>query len=119
MRLFEYLIGLSALWLVLATASATTTGAELLIVEQDHCPYCEKFNREIAQTYPKTVEGSRAPLVRLDIHKPWPNQYGSIHPASVTPTFILISDGAEIDRLVGYPGDEHFWFLIGQMLDKL
>jgi hypothetical protein len=24
-----------------------------------------------------------------------------------------------VDRLIGYPGDEYFWFLLGQMLDKL
>ena len=34
-------------------------------------------------------------------------------------TFILVDKGEEVDRLIGYPGDEHFWFLLGDMLEKL
>ncbi len=92
---------------------------ELLVIEQDFCPYCERFNREIALTYPKTSEGQRAPLRKLDLFEPWPSEYVNVTPANFTPTFILVHNGLEIDRITGYPGDEYFWFLIGEMLDKL
>lgn len=99
-----------------ATAAAA---AELLVVEQEGCPYCDKFNREIVEAYPNTDEGARAPLRRVDLHESWPSEYASVDPATVTPTFILVDNGREIDRLVGYPGDEYFWFLLAEMLDKL
>ncbi len=103
----------------LLSVCASATAAELLVVEQDYCPFCERFNQEIAVAYPKTAEGQRAPLVRLQLDAVWPAPYTFIEPAAVTPTFILVSDGEEVDRLVGYPGDEHFWFLLNEMLDKL
>lgn len=99
--------------------NGAVAAAELLVVEQDFCPYCVKFDREIAQAYPKTEEGERAPLHRIDLHEEWPAEYATIKKANVTPTFILVEDGQEIDRLVGYPGDEYFWFLINEMLEKL
>ena len=93
--------------------------AELLIIEADDCPYCKRFHAEIGVAYPKTEEGKLAPLKILDISQPMPEHYQQIKPAVVTPTFILVDDNQEVDRLVGYPGDEYFWFLLGQMLDKL
>jgi len=91
---------------------------ELLVVDQPHCPYCERFDAEIAPAYPKTEEGKRAPMVRVQLNKPWPEAYASIKPARFTPTFILVQNGEEIDRIEGYPGDQHFWFLLTQLLNK-
>ncbi|NND91399.1 MAG: transcriptional regulator [Granulosicoccus sp.] len=93
--------------------------AELLMVEEEGCVYCAKFNREIAPAYPKTAEGRVAPLRRLSLTEPWPEDLQEIARAQVTPTFILVDKGREVDRLIGYPGDEHFWFLLGDMLEKL
>ena len=93
--------------------------AELLMVEEPGCVYCARFNREIGPAYPNTDEGKLAPLRRLQIADPLPIGLESVRKATVTPTFILVHQGVEIDRLVGYPGDEHFWFLLGQMLEKL
>ena len=89
------------------------------MVEQAGCVFCKRFNHEIAPAYPKTSEGKLAPLRRVDLSEPWPEDLVTVTPATLTPTFILVDDGAEIDRLVGYPGDEHFWFLLGKMLDGL
>ena len=95
------------------------SAAELLMVEQPGCVFCERFNREIAPAYPKTSEGKLAPLRRVDLTEPWPADLVLVKPATLTPTFILISESNEVDRLAGYPGDEHFWYLLGEMLKKL
>lgn len=119
MRIFEYF---SRTWLlagVLLWLGAPAWAAELLVVEQPNCPYCERFNAEIAEAYPNTEEGQRAKLIRVQLNETWPDEYTFINPASVTPTFILVDNGEEVDRLVGYPGDEHFWFLLNEMLNKL
>ena len=60
-----------------------------------------------------------APLRRVDIHAPWPDDLAAIRPEHFTPTFVLVENGREIDRLRGYPGDEFFWSLLDGMLAKL
>ena len=93
--------------------------AELIMIEQDGCVYCEKFNREIAQAYPKTEEGKRAPLRRINLDDEWPEDLSQVKTQQFTPTFILVENNKEYARLKGYPGDEYFWFLLNEMLDKL
>lgn len=104
----------------LATADGTIT-TELLMIESDDCPYCRKFDREIADIYPKTSEGRRAPLFRHRLGDKLPNKYASIDISSstMTPTFILIENKKEVDRLVGYNSDEFFWFLLNDLFTKL
>ena len=93
--------------------------AELLMIEEPGCVYCARFNHEIGPAYPNTAEGKLAPLRRLQLADPWPATLSQVRKATVTPTFILVENGKEVERLIGYPGDEHFWFLLGQMLQKL
>ncbi|OQM73552.1 transcriptional regulator [Manganibacter manganicus] len=93
--------------------------AELLMLEQPGCVWCARFNREIAPAWPKTPEGQRAPLRRVDITGPWPADLADITRERFTPTFVLMENGREIGRLRGYPGDEFFWFRIDELLAKL
>ena len=64
MRLIAILIALFVL-------TPTARAAELIVFEQKGCVWCQRFDREIAPTYPKTDEGKRAPLRRVDIGKPY------------------------------------------------
>jgi len=105
--------------LVLCLLSASAFTAELLVVESSDCPYCKRFHEEIGAAYPKTDEGKLAPLRILQLSEAMPTQYSDVKPARVTPTFILVEGNKEIDRLEGYPGDNYFWFLLGEMLAKL
>ena len=122
MQINEYLKRMirSPLWAIaILFCPLTAQSAELLMIEEPGCVYCARFNREIGPAYPKTDEGKLAPLRRLQIADPWPASLAGVRKTTVTPTFILVEDGVEVDRLVGYPGDEHFWFLLGQMLENL
>lgn len=92
--------------------------AELIVVDQANCPYCERFEREIAPIWPRTDEGRDVPLRRVDLHSDWPIDLNAIDRPTLTPTFILVENGEEQGRLAGYAGDEHFWFLIGQLLES-
>jgi len=58
--------------LTLGTAFATlisplAMAAELVMVEQAGCHWCERWNADISETYPKTEEGKKAPLRRVDL----------------------------------------------------
>jgi thioredoxin-related protein len=104
---------------LLPFAPVSAGAAELLVFEQPGCPWCARFDAEIAPAWSKTAEGKRAPLRRVDITEPWPDDLTHIRKERFTPTFVLLDDGKEIGRLRGYVGDEFFWYLIGELLDQL
>jgi len=115
----SHLIRVTYLWIFLFSPAAVFASAQLIVVEETHCPYCARFNAEIAPAYPKTEEGITAPLRRVNIDDGWPADLSHIKTESLTPTFILIQDNRELGRLHGYQGDEFFWFLLGELLAKL
>lgn len=93
--------------------------AELIMLEQPGCVWCKRWNEEIGIAYPKTEEGKQAPLRRVDITGAWPDDLSDVARERLTPTFILVSDGVEVGRLRGYPGEHFFWPLLADMLEKL
>jgi hypothetical protein len=93
--------------------------AELVVFEQTGCAWCETFDREIAPIYPKTVEGQRAPLRRVNIDHPVPPDLAFIEMERIAPVFVLIDKSQEIGRIRGYPGEDHFWGLLGVLIKKL
>jgi thioredoxin-related protein len=111
LRLLVVLLGLAA--------GLPAAAAELIMFEAVGCPYCARWNREIAPIYPKTAEGKRAPLRRVDIAQPRPVDLAGIGNIVYTPTFVLVEDGKEIGRIVGYGGDEIFWSLLAELFAKL
>ncbi|MDZ7908548.1 MAG: thioredoxin family protein [Gemmobacter sp.] len=91
---------------------------QLLMFEQPGCIYCARWNAEIAPEYPKTAEGQAAPLRRLQLRDPLPADVTLVSPPVFTPTFVLTEGGAELARIEGYPGEDFFWPLLGQMLAR-
>lgn len=104
---------------VLLPTSLPVSAAELLMLEQPGCVWCARFNAEIAPAWPKTDEGRRAPLRRVDITEPWPDDLAGIDKERFTPTFVLIENGVEVGRLRGYAGDEFFWYHVGELIARL
>lgn len=93
--------------------------AELIVLEQPGCAWCERWREEIGVVYPKTREGRLAPVRFVDVTKAWPDDLGGIRRERLTPTFVLVEGGVEVARLRGYPGETFFWPLLGEMLDRL
>ncbi len=102
-----------------ALALARAEAAELVMFEQKGCPWCAVFDREIAPIYPKTAEGARAPLRRVDITRPLPRDIAFVTVERMTPVFVLVDGGREIGRIRGYPGEDHFWGLLSELLKRL
>jgi len=99
--------------------TANALAAELIMFEQAGCVWCETFDREIAPVYPKTAEGQRAPLRRVNIDYPLPADLGFIAVERLAPLFVLVDKGREVGRIRGYPGEDHFWGLLGALIRKL
>ncbi|MGE5164800.1 MAG: hypothetical protein ACM3IH_12355 [Sphingobacteriales bacterium] len=97
----------------------TAIAAELIMFEQAGCAWCQTFDREIAPIYPKTAEGQRAPLRRVNIDYPLPPDLTFIAMERLAPVFVLVDKGRELGRIRGYPGEDHFWGLLGVLIKKL
>lgn len=103
--------------LLLMPVSALWAETYLLMAEEEGCVWCAKWNDEIAPIYPKTVEGQLAPLHRYDLQHDTP-AVAFKNRVHFTPTFILVTDGHEVGRIEGYPGQDFFWGLLAMMIDK-
>lgn len=90
----------------------------LVMAEEQGCMWCARWNAEIAPIYPKTPEGQAAPLRRIDVNDPIPDDLAFKSAPHFTPTFILVDDGVEVARIEGYPGEDFFWGLLGVMLKQ-
>lgn len=109
---------LTIAWITVGEAGPVKGASELLMVEQTGCEWCAAWNEEIGGIYHLTDEGKRAPLRRQDLFDTWPADImirGQVH---FTPTFILLEDGTETGRIEGYPGEDFFWPMLVQLLDK-
>lgn len=101
---------------VASLAPMAAMAAELVMFTRDGCPWCARFEREIAPAYHLTDEGKQAPLRRIELKAGGSNLAGLSAPVIAAPTFVLFEDGRETGRITGYQGDDAFWGLLGKML---
>ena len=104
----------AALFLISISAQA----AELVMFESEGCVWCAAWDRDVGEVYAKTEEGRLAPLRRVDI-RARPADLSHLDGIVYTPTFVLLDGGQEIGRIVGYPGEDSFWGLLGELVRKL
>ncbi len=100
-------------------AEAPPGRTQLVMFERADCPYCRAWHSAIGPIFPKTGESRRAPLRRVDLAEKRPDDLAGIDRIVYTPTFVLVFEGREIGRIVGYGGEESFWLLLGELLAKL
>jgi len=102
---------------VISTSVADT--AELVMIERAGCVWCAAFDREIAPIYAKTSAGQRAPLRRVDIAQPMPDDLRFVAAGRLTPAFVLVTDTREVGRIRGYPGVDYFWAMLDVLIERL
>lgn len=92
---------------------------ELVLFERAGCPWCARWDREVAPVYPRTREGQTAPLRRVDLGAGHKADLALGLPVRFTPTFVVAENGREVGRITGYINDESFWGLLGALLARL
>lgn len=107
---------LVAMWV---SWGAPAKSAELVMFRQALCDWCEVWDKEIGGVYHKTPEGRSAPLRQLDIRERRPVELQRISPVVFTPTFVLMHEGREVGRIMGYPGEAFFWELLDKLIERL
>lgn len=105
-------------FVIVFAASPVSADVALVMAEEPGCVWCARWNAEIAPIYPKTSEGEAAPLRRINILDPIPDDIVLARRVNFTPTFVLLVGGIERSRIEGYPEEDFFWGLLGQMLEK-
>ncbi|CAN7667314.1 hypothetical protein LJR090_001633 [Bosea sp. LjRoot90] len=96
--------------------SAPAFAAELVMYTRNGCPFCVRFEREVAPVYAKTPEGKVAPLRRIELPAGGVRGGELREPVIATPTFVLVEDGREVGRITGYLNDDMFWGLLGRLV---
>jgi hypothetical protein len=91
----------------------------LLMFEQPGCAWCARWDAEIGDAYAKTEEGRRAPLQRVQLRDGPPEGLRLESRPMVTPVFVLVHEGEEVGRIVGYPGEDFFWPLLAGLIERL
>ena len=112
-------LGVGLIMCLTSVTSAFSKGAELIMFEQQGCEWCKVWNEEIGAVLPKTPEGKCATFSRFDIHNPSSDLLKKIKPIIYTPTFVVLEDGKEVGRVLGYAGEDFFWFQLASQLKKL
>lgn len=82
------------------------------------CPWCAQWEAEVGRIYPRTGEAESYPLRRVDLAQPAPGDAALAATVRFTPTFVLTACGREVGRITGYPGEAHFWGLLGEAIKR-
>lgn len=92
-----------------------TAPAVLVLIGDRGCPYCARWERDVAEGYVKSDEGRFAPLVRRLRGAP---DVAFIPNVIYSPTFVVLVHGKEVGRIVGYQGADLFWTEIAVLLGR-
>ena len=95
-------------------AKAADSRGQLVMITSSHCPWCEAFEDDVGKGYDRAEEALTYPLRRHDFYHKMPDDLAHLTPATMTPTFIVMRNGAEVGRIIGYPGAELFWWRISE-----
>lgn len=93
--------------------------AELVMFEQEGCPWCRRWDEDIGKIYEKTEEARLMPLRRIRIYDPSQGNIVLQRPVRYTPTFVVVDRGREVGRITGYIDDAAFWGLLGKLAEKV
>ena len=99
-------------------ASQPARSAELVMYFSEDCEYSAIFDIEVAPNYPKSAIGRVAPLKRVSVENKGAGGYRLRAPLTVTPTFVLVEKGEELDRITGYAGRADFGKLVGHLVKR-
>lgn len=91
---------------------------ELVVFEHTNCTYCQVFRSDVAPRYAVGTQAERAPLRYINIEQAGTDGMGLNGSIHMVPTFVLMKDGREVDRIVGYWSPDNFFKMVAYMLMK-
>ena len=90
---------------------------ELLVLEVRNCSVCELVRDHIQPAWERSPRAREVPMRYVDITTLDETKIGLKTPVDTLPTIVLMRDGQEVDRLIGYMGPELALRALGQMIE--
>jgi Thioredoxin-like domain len=87
---------------------------EVLVFEHADCTYCRAFRRDVLPRFRQ--QANAAPLRFVDIAKNGTADLALKTRIDTVPTVVVMRDGREIDRIVGYWGPINFFRMLSHIL---
>jgi len=81
-------------------------GKEIVVIESDNCPYCERFKKDVLLSYKGTLQMRTAYASQMEKFKIKTKLFA-------TPTILFIEDGKEILANRGYMDEKSFYKMLG------
>ena len=97
-------------------ANSSFADNKLLMITADYCVYCQIWEKEIGEIYPKTDIAKSFPLERIEIDKYSISNDSDNYETKITPTFVFFKEKEEIGRIIGYSSAEMFWWQVDEIL---
>ena len=104
--------------LFLDVAASFSEDSRLLFFTEKSCPYCQWWEKDIGDIYPKTEYSKEFQLTRITFDKDFNSQASGLKKSILgTPTFVFVYLGKEIGRIEGYNGPEMFWWQVESIVN--
>lgn len=103
----------------IAPGTARTPALEVVVFEHADCVYCPVFRRDLLAKYRQAVRAEAAPLRFVDVETGDIASLGLNARIDTLPTTVVMRDGQEIDRIVGYWGTSNFFKLLSHILTRM
>ena len=91
---------------------------KLVMITADYCIYCQIWEKEIGEIYPKTDISKIFPFEKIELDEYSFNNVLHNYETKITPTFVFFKENEEIGRIVGYSSAEMFWWQVDEILDR-
>ena len=115
-KLYNFILVLIAIFLLSLKSSFADN--KLVMITADYCVYCQIWEKEIGEIYPKTDISKSFPLERIELEENSISNDSGNYETKITPTFIFFRENEEIGRIIGYSSAEMFWWQVDEILDR-
>ena len=102
-------------------SKSTSAENKLLMITADYCIFCQIWEKEIGNIYPKTDISKSFPLEKIELDEYlFDNDINdnNNYETKITPTFVFYKNNKEIGRITGYSSAEMFWWHVDEILDR-
>ena len=114
-KLYKFILVLIITFLL--TLKSSFAENKLVMITADYCIFCQIWEEEIGEIYPKTDIYKSFPLERIELDEYSISNNSDNYETKITPTFVFFKENEEIGRIIGYSSAEMFWWQVDEILD--
>ena len=80
--------------------------------------YCDVFRTDVLPLYKESQIGRETPIRFVNVSRSDESKMGLSGGITVVPTVVLMNQGQEVERIVGYTGPFNFMKLVAYMMGR-